>query len=154
MWVSKADEKDVGCLGELPFSIGGGDNFLVEVVNRGHRRASFYYPEMWVLNNIKHLDYQPPNAVRLTDSWERTEDGCKVYSLDESGTLTFLFCPIEGDKFARVDLSDTLHRFTYYRTLKGWVRWWRGRLSTNKAVYYELRDAFARRDRPRHRKNV
>jgi hypothetical protein len=150
MWLSAISEEEVDQLLGTQMSSGEGEHYLVEVVNVGHRSVSTYQPEMWVLNPIKLLDYMAPSYVYIDGAWKRVEKSWDTYSLKEGDTITFVFRLIKGDRFARIDLADTMRRFTHCRTIRGTLRLLYGRFRTKGAEYRKLRDAFARRDRPRH----
>ena len=131
----------------------GGDSqyFLVEVLNAGRRKATIYHPEMWFVNQLGLLEYCSPSMVLRDELWSRVEDHWKLFALTESDTVSFIFSLRQEQRFVRVDVADTVRRFTHRRSLRGVLRWWRAKLKPSK-TWPKLRDEFFDECRPRHHK--
>jgi hypothetical protein len=150
--MSQFSEDDVRRIDDS-LTYGGGKQYvLIDVANTGRRKATIYQPEMWCVNELGLLNFESPLNVLRAEEWVRVMNPWTLYALNEGEVVTFLFRLADEDRFARLDVADTLARFTHYRTPRGSFRWWRARFKGGKQ-WKSLRNAFFDRHRPRHHKN-
>jgi hypothetical protein len=150
--VSPFSEEEVRRIDDSLIYAGGKQYLLVDVANAGRRKTTIYQPEMWCVNKLGLLEFESPRNVLRGETWEQIANPWAVYFLHEGDSLTFLFRLADEDKFARIDLADTLARFAHYRTVLGTIRWWRAWAKGGRQ-WKNLRNAFFERHRPRHHKN-